>query len=139
MTCELDNHVSAILNVCEEHMRRAPADRAFALRALEEAVELALACGASVRDAHSSVEIAFRNERIKNVDREYDEERIKAKYDIAGEIADVCLLALCVARVDNISDKLIESSAYYKVERLRKASEDGELVFTSDGRFYPRK
>jgi hypothetical protein len=138
MTYEIDAHLWRILGVYVARKVKIPTPRAFALRLLEEAVELALACGASVKDTHVTVEAAVENEQRKDAGREYEAQRIESDAEIAGEIADVCLLAACTAAVANITDESVAEAARKKVDRLEAAAADGTLHFTPDGRFYRR-
>jgi hypothetical protein len=137
---ELDYYARRILRLYEERGITRPAPRAFALRALEEAVELALACGATIRDAHDAVEDAFRSERVKHSERGYDDAVVEPPRAIASEVADVSLLLRCTALVvgEESLDDMIEEQANFKVTRLVAASKDGTLHFTKDGRFYRR-
>jgi len=112
--------------------------RAFALRLLEEAVELALACGASVGDTHSSVVMALTNEQKKDPRRDYDEERVETYWEIAGELADICVLTAATASVANVIEDDVELAIRAKIDRLEAAAHAGMLHFTADGRFYRR-
>jgi hypothetical protein len=115
-----------------------PKPRAFALRHLEEAVELALICGANVKDTYVSVQKALSNEQRKDPTRRYEDEVLGSKMDIAAEIADVTLLAACIEMVAHVTEADVEAAADRKVERLLKAAADGTLHFEPDGRFYRR-
>jgi hypothetical protein len=136
MSYNLDDPVWRVIALYDTVKRSLPKPRAFALRLLEEAVELALACGASPKDAFASFHAALVHEQLKDPERDYAAERINGAEAIAAEIADVCLLAAATAAVADITDDKVEAAAIVKVERLNKAAVEGTLDFAPDGRFY---
>lgn len=138
MAYELDNQAQDVLRLYELKGLPTPMPRAFALRLLEEAVELALACGASAQDAYLSVDGALQNEQMKHPSRGYDEKQVVDVVEVAGEIADVCLLARLTADVSGVADDTISVLATSKVDRLVDAADRDALHFTADGRFYRR-
>jgi hypothetical protein len=116
-----------------------PEPRAIALRLLEEAVELALACGASSADVHMSVQDALSNEHMKQPNMNRNVGQVADQSEITGELADVGLLWSFVQRLAAVYDNELVDAAGVKVERLRKAQRDGTLGWTADGRFYRNK
>lgn len=116
-----------------------PEPRAIALRLLEETVELALACGASPADVHTSVHDAVHNEHLKDPSKGFHENHVADQSEITGELADVGLLWGFVQRLAAVYDNELVDAAGLKVERLRKAQRDDTLRWTADGRFYRLK
>lgn len=116
-----------------------PKPHVLALRMLEEAVELCLATGASVRDIDLSVKAAKNAEQAKEPGRAYDLARMENKHEIAGEIADVVLLTSATALSADIFDGDVATAAAVKVDRLAGAAKAGTLYFDPMGKFYRRK
>jgi hypothetical protein len=139
MAYELDGEVRRIFEVYKLKDLPMPAPRAFALRLLEEAVELALICGASVKDTYASFQGALSNEQQKNPNRRFEDESLGTPSEIGGEIADVSLLAKATMAVAGVADDTIEILATAKVDRLCNAAFNGTLHFEADGRFYRRQ
>ncbi len=134
---DLTDEVHGILGVYAD-AGISPAPRAIALRALEECVELALECGASVRDVFVSLQVSLGNEQLKDPSRGYDEHRIGSPDAICSEIADVSLLVATTAERIGLTDSMVQKAASFKVSRLRVSFKTGNLHFTEDGRFYRR-
>lgn len=138
MTYQIDREVWRIIDVYDKCKVPLSKPRAFALRLLEEAVELCLACGASPQDIYAAHADAMRKEHAKDPSRGFVEERIESQAEITGEIADIVLLAAVTAAVASVNDGEVADAAKAKVDRLESAAAAGLLHFTADGRFYRR-
>jgi hypothetical protein len=141
-------NMNALLTRIGRVLRRAghaklPEPRAVAYRLLEETVELAIECGLGTGSIHAAVNDAITNEATKLnvlpselVDQEPDYR--PSPLALAGELADVKLLAGWCGRVGNVNPNAILNAAYEKIVRLEEAARAGELFVSADGRFYRR-
>lgn len=139
MVYKLDEQIWRLKEIYVNCKVQSPKPHVFALRLLEEAVELCLAAGASVREIDMSVKAAKTSEHNKEPDRAYDLARVESSHDIAGEIADVVLLASITALSAEVSDADVVTAAAVKTKRLAGAAMAGTLYFDPMGKFYRRK
>jgi hypothetical protein len=116
-----------------------PEPRAIALRLLEENVELALACGASPADVHTSVHNAVHNEHLKDPSKGFHDGHVADQSEITGELADTALLQAFVQRLAAVENHELLDAAGAKIVRLLNAQNAGTLRWTADGRFYRNK
>jgi len=131
------DEASRVLSIYEPP--HTPAPRALALRLMEEAVELAMACGASAEDVNISVGESLKNEQVKDLSRTYDEKRIASHEEIVGEVADVGILLSVTSMLAKTMTDEVMDAARAKVDRLLEAKANGDLIIKPDGRFYRRR
>jgi NTP pyrophosphatase (non-canonical NTP hydrolase) len=136
MTADLDALVSDIKQVYDDAQQPLPQPRAIALRLLEEAVELALACGASAADVSTSMHDTMVHEHAKHPEIDFHQGIVADHDEIAGELADVALLTGFCQRLAAVADDDVSAKARWKVERLAIAQHNNQLRWTADGRFY---